>query len=67
MAFVFEMLTHAWGAATRDADRKDLENWQGFLDATERDRQREYVIFVHSLRKTIEASAMFATPAPSPS
>uniref|UniRef100_A0A6U2FFM1 Uncharacterized protein n=1 Tax=Chlamydomonas euryale TaxID=1486919 RepID=A0A6U2FFM1_9CHLO len=44
MAFVFEMLTHAWGAATRDADRKDLENWQGFLDATERDRQRDRII-----------------------
>ncbi len=41
MAFVLENLTHAWTAATKNADKHDLENWQDFLDKTEKDRARE--------------------------
>mmetsp|Transcript_19437 Transcript_19437/g.40665 ORF Transcript_19437/g.40665 Transcript_19437/m.40665 type:complete len:133 (-) Transcript_19437:148-546(-) len=44
MSFVFEMLTNAWGAATKDADNNDLANWHSNLDAQEKDRQRDRII-----------------------
>lgn len=44
MSFIFEMLTHSWSQATKGSDKHDLENWQDFLDKTERDRQRDRII-----------------------
>lgn len=41
MAFVLEFLQNTRASATRDADQKDLANWQDFLDRTEKDRARE--------------------------
>ncbi len=41
MAFILEYLQHSWATASKGADKQDLQNWQDFLDKTEKDRQRE--------------------------
>lgn len=41
MSFIFEVLQNAWSGATKDADKKDLANWQAVMDSQEKDRQRE--------------------------
>ncbi len=41
MAFVYEYLTHAWTASFKAQDGADVKAWNDYLDAAEKDRQRE--------------------------
>lgn len=43
MSFLVEYLQHAWSSTAKEYDAKDLQAWTNFLDAAEKDRQREWV------------------------
>lgn len=44
MSFLFEYINHAWGSAAKSYDSADLAAWTQFLEAAEKDRQRDRII-----------------------
>lgn len=44
MSFVAEYLQGSWAARTKDYDSKDLQTWLNFVEAAEKDRQRDRII-----------------------